>query len=152
MFCHTSRVLLQLTTDEVINQRLLHLIFSGDGAQYKRVFASYGIQYTYQDHQYGKDVQLDGKILYERKGLKFRSGDQHFGVNLPVGGYHKIHPFSQNIILGDGHFGHLYICYRPAADGKPAGVLFGLEQSAPCDRVQGGIQEMLRFGVVFPIS
>lgn len=57
---------------------------------------------------------------------------EHYGIDLALGGVNNRHFFSKKIIRNDGKNGHLYInFYQGFAQKKHAGLLLGIEQSAP---------------------
>lgn len=145
ILCHSSRVLIQLTDDEALNQKLMTYLFDGDANNYKRLAATHSIGHQYTTKRHSQNVHLDGKELYEGKGFSPLGPCSHYGVNVAIGGWGSVHPFTGNTIQTDGRFGHLYICYRPAGNGKPAGLLVGLEQSAPIDRADDSLETFFKF-------
>ena len=60
----------------------------------------------------------------------------HYGVNIPLGGYGNRNPISGQIIDETGEHGHLYIAYgkNKLKRHERRAILIGVEQSAPWDR------------------
>ena len=66
---------------------------------------------------------------------------QHYGINLALGGIGKKNFFSNKTISSNGEHGHLYFCYG-SGNGEYAGLLIGIEQSAPGKSDQyGGVHD-----------
>lgn len=55
----------------------------------------------------------------------------HYGFDLALGGVGNLHFASQKTIQNNGEHGHLYINFYPGEPKKHAGLLLGIEQSAP---------------------
>ncbi|MFH5926831.1 hypothetical protein [Roseomonas xinghualingensis] len=73
-----------------------------------------------------------GKLTGIRGAIKNGLGENnHFGVNVALGGAGNNNPFSGNIILPNGAHGHLYIYFNPKEVGQCGGIMVGCENSAP---------------------
>jgi hypothetical protein len=70
---------------------------------------------------------------------------EHYGIDLALGGDGNRHFVSQARIQNNGEHGHLYInCYTAVAPKQQAGLLLGIEQSAPGKVDQyGGAHDMV---------
>lgn len=70
---------------------------------------------------------------------------EHYGIDLALGGDGNRHFLSQQLIQNNGEHGHLYVnCYTAAAPYQHAGLLLGIEQSAPGKVDQyGGVHDMV---------
>ena len=69
---------------------------------------------------------------------------EHYGFDLALGGVGNEHFASKKIIQNNGEHGHLYIhFYKDPIQDKPAGILLGIEQSAPGKPDQYGGQHDL---------
>jgi len=62
---------------------------------------------------------------------KLFGGNNHFGVNVALGGAGNINPVSGNTIAADGAHGHLYIYFNAKDLGRCSGIMIGCENSAP---------------------
>ncbi|MEI6161634.1 MAG: hypothetical protein WCP77_17505, partial [Roseococcus sp.] len=63
--------------------------------------------------------------------FKSAAENNHFGVNVALGGVGNLNPFSRQAVLADGAHGHLYMYYNPKGVGQCAGMMIGCENSAP---------------------
>lgn len=125
---HGGRVMIQLPSGE--SQDFFTWLVPRKFQSQTRPFASHGISVLKKSEA----VQGRSKHLVENKGLstaakELLKSSKHIGINLPLFGHGKIHPFSRRLISANGEHGHLYIYYRPATKDQPGGLLIGCEGS-----------------------
>ena len=71
-----------------------------------------------------------------KKGFKENKSNttcRHYGVNLVLGGLGNINPISGNVIVDNGHHGHLYLAISKSKMNNRSALLISTEQSAPSD-------------------
>lgn len=76
-------------------------------------------------------AEMRGKMTGLRGAFKGIYENNHYGVNVPLGGAGNTNPFSGNRIAADGAHGHVYIYYNPKEPGQCGGMMIGCENSAP---------------------
>jgi len=81
-----------------------------------------------------------GKAAGMRGFLKGKFVEEnHYGVNVPLGGAGRVNPFSGNQISADGSHGHVYLYFNEKSVGQCGTVMVGCENSAPHAMSQTGV-------------
>jgi hypothetical protein len=125
---HTARVLVQLPrlNPQDANSNIWAWLNQENSIR-TRGAATHGIEYVT-----GEMVNAVPKKVKERKALTGMR-DNHYYMNVALGGQGYRNPFSGNLIDAQGQHGHLYLCYKAPTAEKVGGLLIATEQSAPAD-------------------
>lgn len=125
---HTARVLVQLPplNPQDANSNIWAWL-NQENSIHKRWVATHGIKYVT-----GEMVNGVPKKVKERKA-KTGLFDDHYCMNVALGGQGRYNLFSGNQIEANGYHGHLYLCYTAPTAEKVGGLLIATEQSASAD-------------------